>query len=123
MNIYNKVKIELKSLSKVLLLIILILPVLGGCRVDESNYELTNHRGKSIESFERKTKTKLNTSSKGIYGIDGVLQLIAPKGDITSISVLEGAKDYKLFGVGIGMERSKVEPILNEIYGARLIKP
>ena len=122
MNIYNKVKIELKSLSKVLLLIILILPVLGGCRVDESNYELTNHRGKSIESFERKTKTKLNTSSKGIYVLDGVLQLIAPKGDITSISVLEGAKDYKLFGVGIGMERSKVEPILNEIYGAEIDK-
>ena len=79
MNIYNKVKIELKSLSRILLLIILILPVLTGCRVDESNYELINHRGKSIEAFEKRLRLSLQCPAI-VYILEGVLQLIAPKG-------------------------------------------
>jgi foldase protein PrsA len=125
MNIYNKVKIELKSLSRILLLIILILPVLTGCRVDESNYELINHRGKSIEAFEKKTKTKLTMSGNGVYILEGVLQLIAPKGNITSFTILEGiegAPNYKIYGVGIGMERAQAEPILVDTYGTEANK-
>lgn len=122
MKIYNKFKIELRYLGRIFLLLILILPVLSGCRVDESDYELTNHRGKSIEAFEKKTKTKLTMSSNGVYILEGALQLIAPKGDIRSFTILEGAEKYTLFGVAIRMERAKAEPIFKDTYGTEANK-
>jgi len=107
---------------KIILLILFILPLLNGCRIDESSYELTNYKGKSVNTFEKKTKTELVEESNGIYKLEGALQLIAPKGDITSIIVLNGAKNYKIFGVEIGMDKTEAENKLKEIYGAETNK-
>lgn len=117
-----KNKIDFKALSKLFILVILLLPFLSGCRIDESNYELTNFTGKSVSTFEKKTKTELTQESNGIYKIEGSLQLIAPKGDITSIIVLPGASKYKLFGVEIGMDRITVEQKLKDVYGTEINK-
>lgn len=108
-NICNKLKI--------VLLVLFILPFLNGCRVDESSYELTNYKGKSVNTFEKKTRTELTQESNGVYKIEGALQLIAPKGDITSITMLDGAQNYKIFGVKIGMDKAQAEQKLTEIYG------
>lgn len=107
---------NIKRLS-LILLVLFILPFLSGCRIDESSYELTNYKGKSVKTFEKKTKNELVQESNGVYKIEGSLQLIAPKGDITSISVLEGAENYKIFGVEIGMDKTQAEQKLQEIYG------
>lgn len=107
--IYNKVKI--------LLLIMLILPLLNACRIDEADYELTNYTGKSTNTFEKRTRTELTQESNGVYKIEGSLQLIAPKGSITSFTILEGSQDYRLFGVGIGYSKDQAEEKLIEVYG------
>lgn len=117
MKVFDKFKIEFHRSAKYVFLLLLMIPFLGGCRVDEANYELTNYKGKSIETFEKKTKTQLKKESNGVYSIEGTLQLIAPKEKISSITVLDGSMDYKLFGVEIGMDKEQAEPKLFDIYG------
>lgn len=119
---YNKVKIELRMSIRILLLIILIMPFLSGCRIDEADYELTNYTGKSVNTFEKATRTELTEESNGIYKIKGELQLIAPKGAIESYTILAGSENYKIFGVGIGMDRAKAEQKIIEAYGAETNK-
>jgi len=118
MKIFDKINIKFNSIIKIILLVLVMIPFLSGCRVDESNYELTNYKGKTIDTFERKTRTSLVQDSKGVYKLEGSLQLIAPKDKIASITILEGAEtDYKIFGVGIGMARDEAEKKLADIYG------
>ena len=120
--VYNRVKDKLRMLIKTALLIMLLIPFLSGCRIDEADYELTNYTGKSVDTFEKKTKTQLTKDSNGIYKIEGVLQLMAPKEAITSVTLLEGAKEYKVFGVVIGMEKAQAETRLKQIYGPEVNK-
>lgn len=121
-NIYNKFKIELHASIRILLLIVFILPFLSGCRIDEADYELTNYIGKSINTFKKKTKAEPTQESNGVYKIEGALQLIAPKEDITSVTIQGGAEKYKLFGVTIGMEKQQAEQKLAGVYGAEANK-
>ena len=114
--IYSKVKRELLKSSRIILLIVLILPFFGGCRINEDDYELTNYTGKSVNSFEKATKTELTEESNGVYKIKGELQLIAPKGAIESYTILEGSEYYKLFGVGIGMNKAEAEQKIMKAY-------
>lgn len=114
---YNKARLEYGISIRILLLIIFIVPFLTGCRVDEADYELTNYTGKTVGSFEKKTKIQLTEQSNGVYQLEGSLQLIAPKGAITSITVQEGSENYKLFDVGIGMDKTEAEEKLKKIYG------
>ena len=58
-NIYNKIKIEMSTSIRILLLVMLIIPFLSGCRVDEADYELTNYTGKSISTFEKERRQSL----------------------------------------------------------------
>lgn len=115
MNIKNMYSMWKKA--GIFLLILLIVPFLSGCGIDESSYELTNYKGKSVKTFERKTKTDLTKESNGVYKIDGVLQFIAPEGNIISVTVLGGAKNYKIYGVQIGMNKAEAEQKLKDIYG------
>src|SRR5690554_1790631 len=105
MKIFDKFKIKLYSSGKIIVLLLLMVPFLSGCRVDEASYELTNFKGKSIESFEKKTRTQLVEKSNRVYLLDDSLQLIASKEKISSIMILEGSSDYKLFNIEIGMDR------------------
>lgn len=116
-NSHNKVKIALPISIRILLLIIITIFFLSGCRVDDEDYELTNYTGKSISTFEKNTKSKLSEDGNGVYKIEGSLQMIAPKGVITSITLQEGSELFKLFDVTIGMERSQAESKIIEIYG------
>ena len=114
---YNKARLRFSISIRILLLIITIVPFLTGCRVDEADYELTNYTGKTVDSFEKKTKIQLTEESNGVYQIEGTLQLIAPKGAITSITIQEESENYKLFDVGIGMDKTEAESKLKKIYG------
>lgn len=98
------------------------MPILSGCRIDKKDYELTNYRGKTISTFERKTKEELVEESNGVYSIKGSLQLIAPKGNISSITILKESENFKLFDVGIGMDKSQAEQKLTKVYGAEINK-
>lgn len=113
----KSLKIERIAAIKLLLVLLAAIILLGGCRVDESDYEVTKYIGSSVKSFERKTKASLSQESNGVYSEEGSLQLIAPKGDITSITLLSGAQQYKLFGIGIGMPKADAEQKLSEVYG------
>lgn len=115
---YNIFKIKHYKFTKIIFLLLLLAPFLSGCRIDEANYELTNYKGKSIKTFEKKTRTELVQDSKGVYKVEDSLQLIAPKEKITSIKILEDSADYKLFGIEIGMNREQAEEKLFEIYGS-----
>lgn len=116
MNSYYKIKIKKFAVVNILLLILLVLPFLSGCRVNEGDFELSNYIGKTIKNFEKKTKVDLKEESNGVYNIEGSLQVIAPKGNIESITILEGSEAYKLFGVGIGIDKSQAELKLIEVY-------
>lgn len=115
---FNKFNINVRNFTKIILLLLILMPFLSGCRIDEANYELTNYKGKSIETFEKKTRTELVQKSNGVYLLEDSLQLIAPKEKITSIKILEDSTDYKLFNIEIGMDREQAEEILFEIYGS-----
>ena len=120
--IYNKLEKERVKPIRILLLVILIIPFLSGCRINEDDYELTKYNGKSVNSFEKATKVELTEESNGIYKIKGELQLIAPKGAIESYTILEGSENYKLFGVGIGMSQAEAEQKILKVYKAEANK-
>lgn len=125
MNIYrnlNKFKTGFGMSIRLLALIILVIPILTGCRVNEEDFELTNYIGKSVNAFEKATKVELTEESNGIYKIKGELQLIAPKGAIESFTVLEGSETYKVYGVEIGMDRAEAEQKILKVYGAEANK-
>ena len=47
---------------------------------------------------------------------------MAPKEAITSVTLLEGAEEYKVFGVVIGMEKAQAETRLKQLYGPEVNK-
>lgn len=125
MNIFrthNRIKPRHRMLIRMVLLAMLLIPILGGCRVDEADFELTNYTGKSVRTFEKKTKAKLTQDGNGVYKIDGVLQLIAPKDAITSFTLYGGTEGYKILGVVIGMDKSEAELKIRKIYGPEVNK-
>lgn len=120
MNIYridNNAKTGQGRSIRILALILVLIPILSGCRINEEDFELTNYTGKSVHAFEKATKAELTEESNGIYKIKGELQLIAPKGAIESYTILEGSEKYKLFGVEIGMDKTEAEKKIIKVYG------
>ncbi len=107
------------SLALVILMMIILLPA---CQTKAERYELTNYMGKSISSFERKSDTKLQTQSNGVYVMQNVVQVIAPKKKVNSITLLKNAGKYTIFGVSIGMGKSAADKVLSETFGKEVMK-
>lgn len=109
-------KIEILAAIKILLMVVIMIPFLSACRMGEGRNELTNYTGDSVKSFQRKTNVKLVEESNSVYSKENVLQLIAPKGKINSVTLLKEAKEFTLYGVKIGMSRADAEQLLYEKY-------
>lgn len=120
MNKGNRVRIP--AVLQIILIILVILPVLSACRTNEERQELSNYTDATIKAFQRKTNTKLTEEGTGVYSLPDSLQLMAPKGRITSITVLQGAQDFTLFGVKIGMPKADAEALVTKKYGKETAK-
>lgn len=106
---------------KILVPVLLMFLVLSACRVGEERYELTSYIGSSIAAFEKGTGAKLTLASNDVYAMEGVVQVIAPGGEIASLTLLNSA-DYMVCGVKIGMNRKEAEPLLTEVFGKEISK-
>ncbi|MBB2181405.1 peptidylprolyl isomerase [Lachnospiraceae bacterium MD1] len=106
----------------VLVMGLLVLSVLTSCRASKDQYELTNHMGKSIATFEKRSKAELELQSNGVYTMKDVVQVMAPDNEVTSVTLLKDAGDYTVFGVGIGMDKAEAEKKLQEVFGKEIGK-
>jgi parvulin-like peptidyl-prolyl isomerase len=99
-----------------------LLLLLAACSSGVHRYELTNHMGKSVASFEKRSGTKLAEQSNGVYLMEGVVQVLAQENKVSSITLLENAGKYTLFGVGIGMTKDTVDGLIKEVFGKEVTK-
>ncbi len=101
---------------------LLMLTMLSACRVGEERYELTNYIGKSVSTFEKRSGTVLTEQGTGVYGMENVVQIMAPEKKVNAITLLGGAGEYKVLGVTIGMSRTEVDSLLADTFGAEIAK-
>ncbi len=101
---------------------LLLLMLLSACRVGEERYELTNYIGKSVSTFEKRSGTELEEQGTGVYLMENVVQIMAPDKKVNAISLLNGAGDYKVYGVSIGMTKAEVDVILEESFGKEIAR-
>jgi foldase protein PrsA len=101
---------------------LLLLMLLSACRVGEERYELTNYIGKSVSTFEKRSGTKLEEHGTGVYLMENVVQIMAPDKKVNAISLLNGAGEYKVHGVSVGMTKAEVDVLLAESFGKEIAK-
>ncbi len=119
---HNKVHINIPAGVRVLLLLLVLLPMLAACRSGGDKLELTNYTGSSVKTFQRRTGVKLIEAGTGVYRLEGALQLIAPKGKITSITLLPEGEKFTMFGVKIGTRKAEAEQSFIKTYGKETSK-
>lgn len=114
----------MRNMRKLIIILtaFLMLMMLTACRVGAQRYELTNYMGKSVSSFEKKSGTKLQEQSNGVFVMEGVVQVIAPERKVTSVTLLEKAGKYTVYGVGIGMAKTEADQLLNQTFGKEIAK-
>jgi parvulin-like peptidyl-prolyl isomerase len=113
---------RLRGKLKIVIPIMLFMLILTACKVGEERYELSNYVGSSVKSFERKSGAKLEKQSNGVYVKENVVQVMAPNKNVTSVTLLKNAGNYKLFGINIGMKKSEAEPLLKDAFGNQIAK-
>lgn len=111
-----------RASSKLIFTLALILILLNSCSSVTEKYELTRYDQSTIKTFQRRTGVKLREVSTGVYSLEGSLQLIAPKGKITSITLLSEGKNFTMFGTKIGSRKAEAEQIFAETYGKETVK-
>ena len=102
--------------------LLIMLTLLSACRVSADRYELTNYMGKSIATFEKRSGAKLVEQGTGIYAQEQVMQVMAPNKEVNAITLLEGSKEYLLFGVHVGMSRTDAQALLSDAFGKEITK-
>lgn len=100
-----------------LALVIIVMLFLSACRVGNDRFELTNYVDGNIDTFRKRTGVQVENRSNGVYLLEDTIQLIAPKGNITSITLMNQAENFTLYKVGIGMSKSEVDQVLSEKFG------
>lgn len=101
---------------------LLWLTMLSACRVGEERYELTNYIGKSVSTFEKRSGTVLTEQGTGVYGMENVVQVMAPEKQVNAITLLSGAGEYKVLGITIGLSRAEVDALLADTFGEEIAK-
>ncbi len=101
---------------------LLLLMLLSACRVGKERYELTNYIGKSVSTFEKRSGIELEEQGTGVYRKENVVQIMAPDKKVNAISLLNGAGEYKVYGVSVGMTKAEVDVLLAESFGKELTK-
>ncbi len=104
----------------ILLSVLLLTSLLTACRVGEERHELTNYIGKTVQVFEKRAGIGLEEQGTAVYAAANVVQVMAPNEKISAITLLAGAGEYKLYGVGIGMKKEEVKELLAENFGQEI---
>jgi foldase protein PrsA len=78
--------------------------------------------GKSAATFEKRSGTKLEKQSNGVYAMEDVVQVMAPDKDVTAITLLQNADKYTIFGVAIGMKKTDADQLLFDMFGKEITK-
>lgn len=110
------------ALARLILLVLLAVPFLNACSLGKERYELTEYMGSSIKTLQRRTGVKLVENSTGVYKLENVLQVIQYQGSVTSITLLEGAKDFTLYGIKIGTSKTEAEARFVKEFGKEVSK-
>ncbi len=116
-----------KSMKKIrritiIFTVLLLMLLLTACRVGTERYELTKYVGKSVSTFEKRSATKLEEQSNGVYVMKDVVQVMAADKKVTSVTLLNKAGKYTVFGVGIGMGKDEADQKLQDIFGKEVSK-
>jgi foldase protein PrsA len=112
---------KIKNL-KIVLPVLLMLLLLSACRAGEERYELSNYMGKSVTTFEKRSDTELEKQSNGVYVMQDVVQVMVPDKNVTAITLLGKADQYKIFGVEIGMSKTDADQLLFDLFGKEIAK-
>lgn len=105
---------------KIVSLTILIILLLTACQSKAERNELTNHIGKSVSTFERRAGVKLTEQSNGVYAKEGVVQVLAPKKKITSVTIMSNGTKFTVSGLRIGMAKEEADKLLKAAYGKEI---
>lgn len=111
-----------RALIRLVLIIVFAMTFLSGCNAGDDKLELTKYMGGTIKNFQRKTGVKLSEEGTGVYSLEGTLQLIAPKGKISSIILLPEGTKYSMFGVKLGTRKAEAEQAFTKTYGQEQAK-
>ncbi len=106
----------------IIITVMLCAVLLSACRVGEERYELTNYIGKSVSTFEKRAGIQLEEQGTAVYAKENVVQIMAPDKKVNAITLLGGAGEYKVYGVGIGMKKMEVEVLLADSFGQEIAK-
>jgi foldase protein PrsA len=101
---------------------LILLTLLTACRSGGVQYELSDFMGKSVSSFEKKSGIKLEEQSNGAYLKKGVVSVLVSDKKVTSITLLENAGKYTLFGASIGMAEDTAAGLLSVNFGKEASK-
>jgi foldase protein PrsA len=105
---------------KIVSLTILIILLLTACQSKAERNELTNHIGKSVSTFERRAGVRLAEQSNGVYAKEGVVQILAPKKKITSVTVMSNGTKFTVSGLKISMAKEEADKLLKAAYGKEI---
>lgn len=105
-----------------LTLVFFVMIFLSACRVGKDKFELTNYVDENIDTFRKRTGLKLENRSNGVYLLEDVIQVMAPRGTIDSIILMSKAEEYTIYQIGIGMEQSEAEQLLKDKFGKEDLK-
>ncbi|HWT27578.1 MAG TPA: hypothetical protein VN131_06530, partial [Mobilitalea sp.] len=107
---------------KIIIPVVFMMLLLTACSIGEERYELTNYMGSSVATFKRRTGVAVEQQGSGVYQKEGILQIMAPTGKVTSVMLLSNAKDYMLYGVSIGMNKTEAIPLVRKVFGTEISK-
>lgn len=106
--------------SIIVIAVLLMAVLLSACRVGEERYELTNYIGKSVQVFAKRAGIELKEQGTAVYSMENVVQIMAPDKKVNAITLLGGAGEYKVYGVGVGMKKAEVEALLADSFGKEI---
>lgn len=107
---------------KIIIPLLFVLFMLTACNIGEKRYELTDKMGRTVGSFKRGSGMDLNQQGNGVYRKKDVMQVMAPGGKVTSITLLPKAERYTLYNVGIGMDKKSALALLKASFGKEIAK-
>ena len=100
-----------------LFVVLILMLTLAACRVGAESYELTNYMGKPVATFAKKSGTKLDEQSNGVYVMKDVVQIMAADDKVNSVTLLKNADKYTVYGIEIGMSKEDADLKLAAAFG------
>ncbi len=113
---------SMKRRATIIIPVLVVLLGLTACRSSIERYELTNFIGNSEAAFAKKSGLELEEQDSGVYLMENVAQIMTTEKEVTSVTLLKNAGEYKVFGVGIGMKKEEADKLLSNDFGSEIAK-